>query len=145
MSLLNDDSSPGPLSLRVFLGSIVLSGERLLIVEEEFLIALEIQRVLEAANAWQTVFARDFDDVAALARSPAKFDLAIVTPPRLGTADQAILDGLAAAGTAIVVCSAVPERLACTAITIGEFVSKPFTEAQLLAACERAIGRRTPA
>jgi DNA-binding response OmpR family regulator len=121
----------------------VLSGKRLLIVEEEYLIALEIQRVLESDSSWETVFARDFNDVAALARSPKKIDLAIVTPPRPQTSDQVVLAQLSASGTVIVVCSAVPERLARTELTIGEFVSKPFTEETLLAACRRAMTRRS--
>ena len=121
----------------------MLSGERLLIVEEEFLIALEIQRVLEGTNAQQPVFARNFDEVATLTDRLAEFDLAIVTPPRLGTADHAVFEKLVTAGLAVVICSAVPERLAKTGLTTGEFVSKPFSDTELLAACRRALARRT--
>ena len=68
-----------------------------------------------------------------------EFDLAIVTPPRPGTGDQLVFDELAAAGLAIVVVSAVPERIARSGLTDGEFVGKPFTDEELLAACRRAI------
>ena len=128
--------------LRSVLGVSMLSGERLLIVEEAFLIALEIQRIVEDANAQQTVFARNFDEVAALADRLNEFDLAIVTPPRPGTSDQVVFDKMVRTGLAVVVCSAVPERIARNEFTQGEFVGKPFTEEELLAACRRALARR---
>ena len=100
MSLLNDGAARfGPFSAGV-VEVAVLSGERLLIVEEEFLIALDIQRVVEDANARKTVFARSFIELRALDDRLHEFDLAIVTPPRPGTSDWSIADRLVAAGPA---------------------------------------------
>ena len=123
----------------------MLSGERLLIVEEEFLIALDIQRVLEDAHALRAVFARNYKELAALEPRFGEFDLAIMTPPRPGTSDQAITDRLAKSGPAIVVCSATPPNLAGTALDGSEIVRKPFSDDELLSACRRALAKRNPA
>jgi CheY-like chemotaxis protein len=123
----------------------MLSGERLLIVEEEFLIALDIQRVLEDANALRAVFARNYNELAALEARFPEFDLAIVTPPRPGTSDHAIADRLAETGPAIVVCSATPPNLDGTALDGAELVGKPFSDEELLSACRRALAKRKPA
>lgn len=120
----------------------MLSREHLLIVEEEFLIALDIQRVIESANARQTVFARNFREVEKLGDRLADFNLAIVTPPRLGTNDEHIAERLVAAGAAIVVCSAARANLAGTSLDGSEVVYKPFSDDELLAACRRAIEKR---
>lgn len=122
----------------------MLSGERLLIVEEEFLIALDIQRVLEGANASHTVFARNYKELAALEQRFRDFDLAIITPPRPGTVEQAVAGQLAAAGPAIVVCSAAPPNLEHTGLNDAEIISKPFSDDDLLQACRRALARRKP-
>jgi DNA-binding NtrC family response regulator len=119
----------------------MLSGEHLLIVEEEFLIALDIQRVIEGAHAARTVFARNFTEAAALADRFSEFDLAIVTPPRDGSADQQVADKLAAAGPAVVVCSAAQVNLAGN-LHGSEIVYKPFADEDLLTACRRALEKR---
>jgi DNA-binding NtrC family response regulator len=120
----------------------MLSGTRLLIVEEEFLIALDIQRVLEGANALQIVFARDFREVEKLLDRLAEFDLAIITAPRPETGDMAIAEKLLHAGLAIVVCSAARGAVANTALAAAEIVDKPFSDEALLEASRRALARR---
>ena len=121
----------------------MLSRLRLLIVEDAFLIALEIQRILEASNVAQTVFARDFGEANALADRFGDFDLAIVNPPDaegLGIAAR-----LAAAGPAIVVCTAALKDLSGTPLAGAPLVIKPFTDADLLAACRRALEAKAEA
>ena len=120
----------------------MLSTERLLIVEEQFLIALDIQRAVEGASAQGAVFARSFDEVAELGDRLDGFDLAIVNAPRPGTGDQAVADDLVRRGIAIVVCSAAPGDLNGTSLATAEVVDKPFGDEQLLAACRRALARR---
>ena len=119
----------------------MLSGTRLLIVEEEFLIALDIQRILEGANALQAVLARNFREVEALGDRLGEFDLAIMTAPR-SDADYMIAGQLAMAGPAIVVCSAARGSLAGTPLAGAEIVHKPFSDDALLLACRRALDRR---
>jgi DNA-binding NtrC family response regulator len=120
----------------------MLSATRLLIVEEEFLIALDIQRILEGANALQIVFARDFREVEKLLSRLAEFDLAIITAPHEGTGDMAIAEQLVKAGLAIVVCSAAHGAIADTALAGAEIVDKPFSDEALLEASRRALARR---
>lgn len=120
------------------------SGEHVLIVEEEFLIALDIQRVLESVKPRNIVFARNFDDVAQLGERLDAFYLAVTTAPRNGTADCEIARRLVAAGVALVVCSATPKPLVDDPIEGAEIVGKPFADEDLLAACSRALQRCNP-
>ena len=122
----------------------MLSAERLLIVEEEFLIALDIQRAVEGANAQGVVFARNFYEVAALGERLAEFDLAIVNAPRPGTNDQEVADDLVRRGVAVVICSAAPGDFRDTSLAGTEIVEKPFSDEHLLAACRRALEKRQP-
>jgi len=120
----------------------MLSGERLLIIEEEFLIALDIQRALEEANALQTVFARNFAEAASMQERFGEFDLAIVNAPLPGTPDIDIANRLASAGPAIVICTAAPVDLTDTQLSTAELVHKPFSDEALVSACRRALQRR---
>lgn len=120
----------------------MLSAEHLLIIEEQFLIALDIQRIVEGARARSTVFARNFNEAAALGDRFGEFDLAIVTPPRLGTADTLVAQRLAAAIPAIVVCTADRFDPTGTPFAGAQIVSKPFFEEDLLEACRRALARK---
>ena len=118
----------------------MLSRLRLLIVEDAFLIALEIQRILEDANAAQTVFARNFAEVSGLAERFSEFDLAIVNPPE--TFDLEIATRLAQAGPALVVCTAAHKDLSGTPLAGAPLVIKPFSDADLLTACHAALEAR---
>ena len=120
----------------------MLSSQRLLIIEEVSLIALDIQRVVEDANAQDTVFARNFAEAAALSDRFGEFDLAIVNPPEPGSPQIEIAARLSAAGPAIVVCTAAGFDLAATPLAGAEMVAKPFADGDLLAACQRALARR---
>ena len=120
----------------------MLSSQRLLIIEHEFLIALEIQRILEEANASQTVFARDFGEAAELAERFGEFDLAIINPPLEGSPEIHTAGRLMAAGPALVICTAGPVALAGTPFAGVEVVRKPFADGDLLAACQRALAKK---
>ena len=124
-----------------FSGDPVLTDKRLIIVEDEFLIALDMQRALEAAGAGETVLARNFEEAAALDDSVTRFDLAILPPPE-GKLHQAVCDRIASAGLAIVVCSGFHRSFADGALAGAEFLDKPFGDDELVAACERALARR---
>lgn len=120
----------------------MLSSQRLLIIEDMFLIALDIQRVVEDANAQQTVFARNFGEAQALADRFGEFDLAIVNPPEPGSPQIEIAARLVAGGAAIVVCTAANLDLSATPLAGAEIITKPFADGDLLAACRRALERR---
>jgi DNA-binding response OmpR family regulator len=120
----------------------MLSSQRVLIIEEMPLIALDIQRAVESAHAADAAFARDFKEAAGLAARFGEFDLAIVNPPAPGSAEMETAAQLAAACPALVVCSASSTDLAGTALAAAEMVAKPFSDDALLAACQRAMERR---
>lgn len=119
----------------------MLSQQKLLIVEDEFLIALEIQRIIEEANAVHTVFARRFAEADSLAGQFAEFTLAIVNPP-MDAAEMETAARLVAAGPAIVVCTAAAADLSGTPLSGAETIIKPFADGDLLAACQRALSKR---
>ena len=118
----------------------MLSSQRLLIIEDVFLIALDIQRVLEEANAANAVFARNFEEASALADRFGEFDLAIVNPPT--ASDTATVELLASAGPAIVVCTAARIDLSGTPLEGAPLVLKPFGDEELLSACHAALSGR---
>lgn len=110
-----------------------------LVVEEEYLVAAEIEATLLDAGALKVLLARDLDDLA----TPApQFDLAIIEA-RLGApASIAFAASLREAGVAVVVTSA--DR-AVTSLFIGSVpLAKPFDDSSLLAACEAALQMDRP-
>jgi len=116
----------------------MLSRQKLLIIEDVFLIALEIQRILEDANAEQTVFARNFGEAQLLVDRFGEFDLAIVNPPPQRSPEMETAGLLVKAGPAIVVCTAAKVDLADGPLAGAELIVKPFSDEDLLAACQRA-------
>ena len=120
----------------------MLSGERFLIIEEEFLIALDIQRALEDANAAKVVFARNYSEVAAMGDQLCDFDLVIANPPDAVAVELDVARRIVEAGVAVVACSAFRRDLSGTPFAGVEFVDKPFADEVLVAACRRALARR---
>lgn len=118
----------------------ILTHQRLLIIEDEFLIALDIQRVLEATGTIQTVIVRDFTEAASLEGGFGDFNLAIVNPPHGRDFDTAWR--LMAARVVLVVCSAGPVDLDGTPLAGAPVISKPFADEHLLAAYEKARALR---
>jgi DNA-binding LytR/AlgR family response regulator len=121
----------------------MLDGKRILIVEDQFLIALDIQRVLEAAHAGRMIFARTVAEAQSLADRWPDFDLAVVQIAR-GDKDALALAGrLQAAGAAVVVTTANP-ALPFAGFTPppGTLLIKPFGDDDLIAACLAALAAR---
>jgi len=123
-------------------GTPVLADKRLIIIEDEFLIALDMQRTLEAAGVAESLLARNFEEAAALGAGIASFDLVILPPPAPGDPHyEAVVRTIRSHGLAMLVCSAF--HGAATAILgDAEFLDKPFADQELIAACERALARR---
>lgn len=117
----------------------MLSGQRLLIIEDSILIAVDIQRIIEENHAVDCVLVRDYAAAAAHADRFGEFSLAIINPPSASPADHTILQSLLAACPVIVVCTATPYDLEGTPLHGAEMVMKPFSDAELLAACRRAL------
>jgi DNA-binding response OmpR family regulator len=122
----------------------MLVGKRLLIVEDEFLIALDIQRILEAAEASATLFARSVGEAEAQTEKFSTLDLAIIEiagePDR---ASQFAMLLLAHGVPVVFTSSSIQHREGLTDVPQAPVVIKPFAEEELLAACLAALkGKR---
>ena len=118
----------------------MLTGQTVLIVEEEFLIALDIQRVLEDRNVGQCVCARSVAEALSLRERWPDYQLAIVE----FRADQPdsieLLRGLTAAGIRLIITTADHALHAGIPNAPGAPVLvKPFPEADLVSAITLAL------
>jgi DNA-binding response OmpR family regulator len=109
-------------------------GLTVLVVEEEYLIAAEIEATLLAEGAAKVLMARNLHDLT----TPApQIDLAIIEAQLGAPASIAFAAALREAGIAVVVTSA--DR-AVTSLFIGSVpLAKPFDDNALLAACQAAL------
>lgn len=118
----------------------MLNGLRVLVVEREILIAIDIQRVLEGAGASEVVLARAMSDATISATDLTGYGLALIDG-QLGSAEAVTLARtLVAQGVPVIVVSA--DRGVEDAFSVQAFLEKPFTEAELIAACITALGAR---
>ena len=122
----------------------MFSGQSILVVEEEFLIALDIQRMLETRVAGQMLFARTAEEAHELEAHWPSIGLAIVEIRRDGQHGPALVRRLRDAGIAVVL------NTADSAIRRGHpdfpgvpVAVKPMTEEDLVAAIERAVALKT--
>jgi CheY-like chemotaxis protein len=118
----------------------MLAGQTVLIVESEFLIALDIQRCLEAFGAAQTIFARNPAEVlCAIDRWPG-FGLALVEVRHQHDEDAALLRGLDKAGIKLVLLTAdATLRRGHPGFPAAPVVMKPFLEDDLAGALQQAL------
>lgn len=120
-----------------------LNGKRILIVEAEFLIALEIQRILEAAGAGETVFARSTAEVAKLSEVWDRFDLAIIDLSLGDDRAVALAHELGTLGIGLVITSSdVRLRHGVDGLPDVPVILKPFAEDEFVAACQIALSSR---
>lgn len=118
----------------------MLTGQTVLIVEEEFLIALDIQRVLEDHDVGQCVFARSVAEALALRDRWPQYNLAIVEFSTDQPANLELLHGLAAAGIRTIITTS--DRLLYFGIADAPgapVLVKPFPEAELMSAIAQAL------
>jgi DNA-binding response OmpR family regulator len=130
-----------------FDGNAPLHGKRLLVVEDEFLIQLDIQRILEDAGAQVIVTAGHVADaIGALAkaeRSGVAFDAAVLDLKLERESSAPVAQKLTTAGVPFVLLTGAPG----SADEIPQFdsapvIGKPFNADALLAALETAMTRR---
>lgn len=107
-----------------------------LIIEEEFLVALEIQQVLQGAGIGEVLSFRGVAEADQHFEHLAACDIAVIEA-QLGAAPVvALVARLAAAGVPVVVTSA--DRAVAALFPLAASLDKPFSAADLLAACGRA-------
>lgn len=118
----------------------MLNGQTVLVVEEEFLIALDIQRMLEAYDTGQMLFARTAEEAHELEPHWPSIGLAIVETRRDWPHSLELIRRLRDAGIAVVL------NTADSAIRRGHpdfpgvpVAVKPMAEEDLLAAIEQAV------
>jgi DNA-binding response OmpR family regulator len=116
-----------------------MHGSRVLIVEEEYLIAAEIEQTLRSAGVEDVVMEGDANSARALDFS--NFDMAVIEAKFGSPNAVALCAALRAAGVAVIVTSADQAVLALYTGAIP--LPKPFDSAALLSACD-ATRRRDP-
>jgi len=124
-----------------------MSGPRLptiLIVEDEFLVAMDIERILLDAGYHVVAIATDSEE--ALGSAP-KADIAFVDLNlRDGPTGPVIARDLARSyGTKVIYVTANPAQIEPRAETAIGFLRKPFTDVAILAAAAIAADRPIPA
>jgi hypothetical protein len=118
----------------------MLKDVNVLVIEKEFLIALDIQRMLETLEAGEIVFARNFADAAQLEHHWPRIKLAIVEvtlDPQLACA---LVERLLANGIAVVLASGDTTLLTRVEMFASlPKVSKPMAENDLVQAIGQAM------
>jgi DNA-binding response OmpR family regulator len=119
----------------------LLSGKRCLVIEDELLIALDIQQELEAAGA-EVVCAATLEDAAAALRG-RRFDLGLLDL-RLGGSGETSLPiarALEDAGTPFVFLTGATGDAAEIAVFGRPILEKPFLSHALMGAVQKALAR----
>lgn len=114
-------------------------GKRCLVVEDEVLIAIDIQRVLEEAGAAAVVCAHTLEEAAAALRR-ARFDFALLDL-RLSRDETTVplMQTLEAAGTPFVLLTGTELDRAVGGGFAAAVVEKPYTTPILLEAVSKAL------
>jgi CheY-like chemotaxis protein len=121
----------------------MLTGQKTLVVEEEFLIALDIQRVLEEHKVGQCVFARSSEEALEQRARWSEYALAIVELRASQPANLELLRGLDAAGVNLIITTSdLSQRAGLLDLPNAPTLIKPFPEAELMSAISKALIER---
>ncbi|HWA18823.1 MAG TPA: hypothetical protein VG757_07475 [Devosia sp.] len=116
-----------------------LAGIQVLIIEEEFLIALDIGLIVEQAGGKSLSF-RTFEEARNAKAHWPDYRIAIVNPPDGSISEAEIAREMQDAGIRLVICTAdTGTNLAKLGLAVAPIVVKPFTADDLLAACAAAL------
>lgn len=123
-----------------------LGGKRFLIVEDEFLILLDIQSTLESAGATVITAGRVQDALNAIVDSEktgGAFDAAVLDLKLDHESSAPIAERLAAAGVPFIFLTGAPTDVALAKqFGSAPIVGKPFDAATLLTALQTAQAKR---
>lgn len=121
----------------------MLNGRTTLILEKEFLIALDIQRILEDLGAGQTLVVRTPIEAEQLRHRWPEIALAIVETDLGADAVMDLADALLAAGIGVVLTTAdLALHHGYDEQPSVPLVLKPVPEADLASAIKQALARR---
>ena len=120
-----------------------LAGAKILIVEDEFLVALQLEDVLRAAGHCVVGIVPDRASLAAIHEAPqvALVDLNLRDGP---SGPTIALDLSRHYGTRVVYVTANPQQIDVLAPTAIGVIPKPFSEEAILAAVAYAIDGQSP-
>jgi CheY-like chemotaxis protein len=122
----------------------IIAGKRFLVLDDEFLIALDIQQILEAEGAASVVCAANAADALAALQAGVKIDLAILDIKLSGASrtSLSVAATLTAQGIPFVFLTAMREDAEMRKFPKAPVVPKPYEAALLLDAIIRAFGTR---
>lgn len=116
----------------------MLQDITVLVVERQFLIAMDVQRVLEEAGAARVIFARSVTEAISLVSGWPAFGLAVVEHSPDQPDGTALAADLAQLGIPLILLgSEISEAPAVE--PKPPVLLKPFSERQLLAACAAVL------
>ena len=121
----------------------MLTDKRVLVVEADFLLALDLQRMLEQAHAAKTVFTRSIDEAAQLLDPEGQFELAIIEVADCMSPTTALAKRLMASGVGVVVTTEEAGfRHGIPGLGGVPVLLKPFTETGSADGVYHRSGRR---
>ena len=125
----------------------LLAGKRCLVLDDEFLIALDIQQILELAGAKHVASVASASEAMELLRSEPKFDLAVLDV-KLGGAEGhslGVAAMLAKAGTPFVFLTGMRvDNVHAKKFPQAPVVEKPYDALTLLDGAQRALKSAAP-
>jgi len=122
----------------------LLDGLRILVLEDEFLIAMDVEQLCRDHGAQEVVIARDLAEIDAQ-RIATQFDAAIVDLMLSGTSTLEFAAGLRETGVPFVFASGYSDAEEIgTSFPGVKLVTKPYSGEDLVEALALAYGRGTP-
>lgn len=120
-----------------------MAGKRFLVLDDEFLIALDIQQVLESAGAASVISTSNADDALKAIQTAPAFDLGVLDF-RLSRTDSSVnvAAALTAAGTPFVFLTGLRSDDQMKKFPKAPVVEKPYDAKLLIDAIVRALGDR---
>ena len=140
---VGEEKGPSPETPALPKSRTLLSGKRCLVLDDEFLIALDIQQTLELAGAEYVAAAASVPEALALLRSEPDFNLAVLdvklSGPDVNSLGLAAL--LAAKGTPFIFLTGMRvDDVHSRQFPHAPVIEKPYDRATLLDAVRRALG-----
>ncbi len=126
-------------------GQSVLVGKRCLVLDDEFLIALDIQQILERAGAAQVVCAASAAEALDLLQREPKFDIAVLDVKLSGPEGTSlgVAEALAGKGTPFVFLTGMRvDDVHAKRFPEAPVIEKPYDATALLDAIRRTLEPR---
>jgi CheY-like chemotaxis protein len=123
-------------------GQFSLAGKRCLVLDDEFLIALDIQQILERAGAAEVICVASAAEAIDLLRHDAKFDLAVLDVKLTGPEGTSlgVAEALTGKGTPFVFLTGMRiDHVHAKRFPEAPVIEKPYDAAALLGAARRAL------